>query len=366
MLLSPTVQMTTDASGSHSKLLPQSKCQIVTPSNTDAWEKAIDAMDPSSRFLCANWTKILQVTYGYEPHLIILEVNGAIVGVLPYVVVKSIFTGTRAISLPFFDICRVYAKDTQVIRNLYEAFKAEGKRKAWDYIEMRGDIEQLGLPPSLRFYNHVVDLSEGPDSVFENLHPSVRRAIRKAEKSQVQIEFSNSLSSIKDFYRLQCITRKRHGLPPQPYSFFRNLYQELISTENGMVVSASVEGRLAAASVYLKQGNTAHYKYGASDTRFQASRCNNYVMWAAMKYFSENGVGQMDLGRNSLENQGLRRYKRSWGSKEYITSYLRLDLRTDKTIPMSDDVYGWHNRLFHNLPLSLNKIIGKLLYKHIA
>jgi len=89
-------------------------------------------------------------------------------------------------------------------------------------------------------------------------------------------------------------------------------------------------------------------------------------MWSAMKHYSEKGKKAMDLGRNSLENQGLRKYKNTWGADEKLTHYHRHDLKKNQTIIMKDDVYGWHNAIFTRLPISVTKMIGSILYKHIA
>ncbi|EDY80428.1 hypothetical protein VDG1235_42 [Verrucomicrobiia bacterium DG1235] len=345
----------------------ETDCRVIGKDDALAWDEAIQAIDEASRFLCSDWTQLLQDTYGYEPKLIVLKENDEISGVMPFVIVRSVLTGTRGISLPFFDICRSYSKSPQQIGRLYEAFIAEGKRQNWDYLELRGDIEKLRISePSLSFYNHVVDLSQGPDKVFANMASSNRRAVRKAEKLGLRIEFSDTLEAIKGFYSLQCITRKRHGLPPQPFRFFKNLHQALIQNGKGTVLSAFRNDNLAASGIYLEQGNFVHYKYGASDTRYQDARCNNLVMWNALKLYSERGFDYIDLGRNSLENEGLRKYKLSWGSEERITHYHRYDLKNDSIMTMSDDVYGWHNAIFGKLPKPLAQLTGSLIYKHIA
>ncbi|MBK1876620.1 lipid II:glycine glycyltransferase FemX [Pelagicoccus mobilis] len=360
--------MSSDATNARSPHLgSQTDCRVTSPADEQLWGDAIASIDESSRFLCQDWQDLLEKTYGYQKRLVILQRSGKIEAVMPFMIVKSLLTGTRAISLPFFDICRAYAPNEQDVPHLYEALRAEGQLQGWDYIELRGDIRKLNIEtPSLSFYNHVVDLSGGPDKVFASMASSARRAIRKAEKSGVRIEFSSSPAALKGFYALQSITRRRHGLPPQPYCFFENLRQALIEKGRGTIVSAFVGDELAASSIYLEQGENVHYKYGASDTRFQETRCNNYVMWQAMKHYAERNFQSMDLGRNSLNNAGLRKYKNTWGSKERLTYYHRYDLKQEKAIPMSDDVYGWHNKVFSKLPRPLAQLAGTILYKHIA
>lgn len=345
----------------------QTVCRVISQADASLWAEAIDSVDASSRFLCQGWQNLLERTYGYQQRLVVLKRGTKVAAVMPFMIVKSILTGIRAISLPFFDICRSYAPEESDVHLLYDTLKSEGKAQGWDYLELRGDIRKLNIAtPSLSFYHHVVDLSGGPEAIFANFASSTRRAIRRAEKSGVKIEFSNSSQSLKGFYHLQSLTRRRHGLPPQPYAFFENLRQAFLVPGKGTIVSAHIGRELAASGIYLEQGNSVHYKYGASDTRFQKARCNNYVMWQAMKHYSERGTKNMDLGRNSLTNTGLRKYKNTWGPKERLTFYHRYCLKTGETTKMTDDVYGWHNKIFANLPISLTRLAGNLLYKHIA
>jgi CelD/BcsL family acetyltransferase involved in cellulose biosynthesis len=359
--------MNVDEPSSRSQGQRDTETRAISPADSELWSEAIESVDEAARFLCADWTWLLETTYGYQPRLLILRIGATIHAVLPFVIVKSAFTGTRAISLPFFDICRAYATDEALVPKLYEAFKAEGKKRGWDYLELRGDIRKLAInEPSLSFYNHIVNLSGGPEAVFGRLASSTRRAIRKSEKGGVTIERSDSLAALKGFYRLQCITRKRHGLPPQPFRFFENILEHFIKPGRGSILSAYVDDHLAASSIYLEQGQLVHYKYGASDPKFQSFRCNNSVMWAAMEHYSQKGFKAMDLGRNSLDNQGLRKYKNTWGPTERITYYHRYDLKNDRIIKMTDDVYGWHNKIFANLPIPLTRLAGSLLYRHIA
>ena len=44
----------------------------------------------------------------------------------------------------------------------------------------------------------------------------------------LEMTICESFESIKDFYRLNCLTRRMHGLPPQPFSFFKKIHEHII------------------------------------------------------------------------------------------------------------------------------------------
>lgn len=347
---------------------PVVQCEIVTQRHSSSWQDAIAAADPEFRFMCSDWIELLVETYGYHPLLFVLKEDEQIKAILPIAVVRSMITGTRGISLPFIDICRPFYQHENQLSKLHAELVQYGKSQKWDYLELRGGVEKMKPSlSSLQFYNHVVNLSQGPTEIFRNMASSNQRAIRKAEKEGVIIQFSTTMDSLKEFYRLQCLTRKRHGLPSQPYRFFKNLHQQFIESGRGVIVSAlTPNGDIASSAIYLEQGKTVHYKYGASDLRYQQARCNNLLMWSAIKHYSEKGYQLLDLGRNSIENSGLRRYKQSWGGSESIIHYHRFDLNKNATVEMRDEVFGWYNAIFKRLPNPILQLAGRLLYRHIA
>ena len=43
------------------------------------------------------------------------------------------------------------------------------------------------------------------------------------------VEILQSVEAVRIFYSLQCQTRKKHGLPPQPFKFFLNIHKHILS-----------------------------------------------------------------------------------------------------------------------------------------
>ena len=287
--------------------------------------------------------------------------------VLPFFEVNSWLTGRRGVALPFTDDCEPLFSDAAAAKNLMQAALEFGKRRGWKSIEWRGGRELFDdALASLSFYGHSMNLETNEDKMFERLESSVRRAIRKGEKSGVTMNVSNSLDSIKMFYSLQCLTRRKHGLPPQPFAFFQNVYEQILSKNLGMIVSASHEGRPIAASVYFQLGKRAVYKYGAANEAFQHLRGANLVMWEAVRWLARRGARTLHLGRTSPGNEGLRRFKLGWGAEEQKIEYMKFDLRKNCFVADTDEAFGWHNRVFCLLPTGLSRAVGAALYRHWA
>ena len=133
-----------------------------------------------------------------------------------------------------------------------------------------------------------------------------------------------------------------------------------------MIAIARCQQRAIAASVYFQSGARAVYKYGASDEAFQHLRGANLVMWEAIKWLARNGAETLHLGRTSIGNEGLRKFKLGWGAEEQKIEYVKYDLRKKRFIAGADASAGWYNRVFKMLPIGLSRMIGAALYRHCA
>jgi lipid II:glycine glycyltransferase (peptidoglycan interpeptide bridge formation enzyme) len=206
-------------------------------------------------------------------------------------------------------------------------------------------------------------LRSGIKELVTRFASPVRRAIRKAERSDVTAVIVRNRAAINDFYHLHVQTRRRHGLPPQSISFFLSIYEHIIKPGLGFIVLAQRESRPIAAAVFFCFGKNALYKYGASDKRFQELRANNLVMWQGIQFLARNGAEKLHFGRTEQENEGLRRFKLSWGTEEEALNYFRVDPSGRKYAARHDSAF--HKRIFCRLPLAFNRLAGSMIYPHL-
>ena len=336
--------------------------QPVNPLEHPDWDAPLTRRPDFSFFHGAAWTKVLVETYGFTPVWFAADNS-----LLPLMEVDSWLTGRRGIALPFTDDCAPLCETEKDFQPLFQKAVELGRSRHWKSIELRGGRKFLGeAPASLSFYGHSLNLVADELRMFEKMDGSARQAVRKAERDGVIVEVSQSAAAVRDFYVLQCRTRKRHGLPPQPFSFFLNIWRHILSLNQGMVVLASQGGEKIGGAVYFFLGGRAIYKFGASDFRRQHLRPNNLVMWTAMKWLARNGATTLHLGKTSLANEGLRKFKLNLGAVEQRIEYVKVDLQANRFVVETDGIAGWHNRVFRTLPVFMSRLAGELLYKHWA
>jgi lipid II:glycine glycyltransferase (peptidoglycan interpeptide bridge formation enzyme) len=214
--------------------------------------------------------------------------------------------------------------------------------------------------------SHELDLREDEEEVFSRFRDSTKRNIRKAIKEGVEVSTSTSEESVSHFYRLNAFTRRRHGLPPQPYSFFKNLHRFILSEGKGFVALALFRQKPVAGATYFHSGEKAYFKYGASDMKCQHLRPNNVVMWSAIQWYCKNKFKSLNFGRTNPEEEGLIQFKSGWGTKENRISYFMYDCGKEAFVTSSDAVYGFHNRVFRMMPMFVLKGVGSSLYKYVG
>jgi len=340
----------------------------VNPLTISDWDRRLLQDFPSATiFHTAAWARVLANTYGYTPLYFRAGDPDKPTALLPLMEVDSWLTGRRGVSLPFTDECEPFCANAELFQALSDTVLTLGRERGWKYWESRGGQPTIpGARASTIFWGHRIDLQRDQAAIFDNLDDATRRAVRKAGKSDLTIEFSRELPAVRAFHELLIRTRRRHGVPVQPFAFFQNIQRHVLAPNHGQVILARHQGVPVAGAVFLHYGRTALYKFGASDERQQQLRANNRVMWEAIGHYAGGGYASLDFGRTSLGNEGLRRFKLGWGASERQIEYFRHDFRTGGAVSVPDGSSGWHHRVFRLLPAFLSRLIGALLYKHIA
>jgi CelD/BcsL family acetyltransferase involved in cellulose biosynthesis len=341
--------------------------QLVDPLVEPLWDEQVSAHPDVTLFHRAAWAAVLADTYGQKPVYLAIAPPGSLAAWLPVMEVDSRWTGRRGVALPFTDYLAPLASGPAAFAEVFHKALRVGRDRHWQSFECRGGAEWLSqAPPSLVFYRHALELTAKTDRLFSRFDSAVRRAVRKAERSQVTVEPSDTPDAIATYYALHCRTRRKHGLPPQPFAFFRNIQRHVIGRGAGRVFIARHGDRPVAGAVFLHSGKQAHYKFGASDASAQHLRPSNLVLWRAIQWHADQGFTTMDFGRTSVAHEGLRRFKLGWGATETTTAYLRYDLRKESFVTERDRADGWYNRVFSLMPLAALKWVGARVYPHLA
>ena len=338
--------------------------EVVNPLQYPGWDGLLLSHPDHSIFHTTDWARVLIDSYGFTPHYLLETEGDKIITVLPLMEIRNIGTGNRGVSLPFSDYCDPLLSDSIRIQEVLENAIAYGKRRGWTSLEIRSRKEMPGeISPLGSYLHHELKISEGGKPLFSRFRESTRRNINKADREGVEVIFRDSMEAVERYFALHCGTRKMHGLPPQPFSFFQNVQKHILSKGKGFVALARYQGKSIAGGIYMHFGGKAIFKYGASDRRYLEVRANNMVMWEAIRFYSQNGFNSFSFGRTDPENEGLAAYKRGWGSDETKISILKYDMKNSQYINTKKRTYGIHNKIIKHLPFGISKFLGRSIYQ---
>ncbi len=340
--------------------------RIINPVQNPGWDLVVALHRDAGCFHTSAWAKVLHKTYNHQPFYLQFSRGRRLAALVPLMEVRSALTGRRGVCLPFSDVCEPLIFDPEAADMVRDCLVRFALERRWKHLEIRGSKSfQSDSSSATKFYGHTLDFRHRVDEMTNRFDNQVRRAIRKAERSNVSALVVRNRQAMDDFYRLHVQTRRRHGLPPQPASFFLNIYEHIIKPGLGFIVLARRGSRPIAAAVFFRFGKNAIYKYGASDKRFQEFRANNLVMWQGIQLLARTGVEKLHFGRTDCENDGLRRFKLSWDTQEETIDYYRIDPSGRPCIATARNGSGFHKKIFGRLPLVFNRLAGSMIYPHL-
>jgi GNAT acetyltransferase-like protein len=339
---------------------------LMNPSVDKGWDDAISMHPDATIFHSTAWARVLVDTYGHRPCYIQMLLNGSLLALVPMMEVKSVVTRSRGICVPFSDYCAPLTFSSFGNELVTQKLQEIARERGWSYFGLRShSIIPVNTPASESYYGHSLDLRIGSEALISNFSSSVQRAVRKAQRSELSVTVRTDLDAMAEFYKLHVRTRRRHGVPPQPRSFFNNIQRHLLNAGHGFIVLVECQKGPIAAATFFKLGRHAVYKFGASDERLQELRANNLVMFEGIKYLADGGAETLHFGRTDKENEGLRRFKLSWGATEEEISYARFEMASGSWKHSRDSRSALHQHIFRALPASLNRLAGAIIYPHL-
>lgn len=345
---------------------PPLHCERIDPLTHGRWDRLLQDHRDASIFHSSAWARVLHKTYRHRPSYLRFASGASTVALIPLMEVRSPLTGTRGVSLPFSDFCGPLWADAALAETVIPALIETCRAQGWSHFDLRSESRPPAGTATWRIHHgHLLDLTPGLPSLECGLSTQASRSIRKAAGSGVAVAVDQSRESVREFYRLHCLTRRRHGVPPQSYRFFEHLHAEIIAPGEGHVILARHGKETIAGAIFLKFQETSVYKFGASDVRHWPLCPNHAVMWEGISLMSRLGCRSLHFGRTATNDKGLSRFKSSWGTDITSISQYRYSFRDRGWKGGTEPAAENHRAIFGWLPLRFNRILGSLIYPHL-
>lgn len=341
----------------------------IDPLTDPRWRAFVEEHPRASVFHSTGWLEALRHTYGCTPRVLTTTPpGGPLCNGLAICEVRA-WGRTRLVSLPFSDHCEPLVDVPEDWSRILGYLASGIEAGAWRSVELRprsGDLmtpDPAGWSPTRQYLFHGCDLTPSLDTIHARFHTScIQRPIRRAEREGLRCESGSSPALLEAFYGLMRLTRRRHGLPPQPIAWFRNLSNALRGSLTVHV--ASMAGRPIASILTLSFRTRLVYKYGCSDPAYHRLGAMPFLFWQAIQQAKTQQHEELDLGRSDIGQHGLAAFKERLGARRSTLTYFNQP-------PLAPRIVSrWPERtarwMFEHLPNPALTLAGRVLYKHFA
>lgn len=299
------------------------KLVCIDPRTDPLWRTLVE-QEHSSVFHSPSWIQVLTDTYGWEASAhVLLDEQGILRAGLPFCRIADIL-GKRIVALPFSDYCDPLVDDANSWRLLIDGLLPEHAPITIRCLHNSLPItdERFTLAKQAKW--HGVDLRPELDALWQGMHDSSRRAIKKSRREGVIVRVAESEKDLRTFFEMHLKIRKyKYGLLAQPYRFFQNIWRNFVEAQRGFLLLAVYQDTVVAGDFFLEWKDTLYYKFNASNPQELSHRPNDLLTWEGIQQAKARGLTFLDFGLCDWDQEGLARYKRKFGAEEKTISFLQ-------------------------------------------
>jgi FemAB-related protein (PEP-CTERM system-associated) len=328
------------------------------------WEQFVNAAPEATFFHRIGWREVFETVFRHRTHYLLAEREGAVVGVLPLVELRSMLFGHSLQSLPFAVYGGAASTDPAVSNALHQAAVELGARIGVSHLELRNRSTTEADWP--RSDLHVTFRKEILPDVEANL-----LAIPRKQRAVVRKGIQRGLTSEIDpdtavFFDLYADNLHRHGTPPQPRSYFDAL-RRVFGDDCEVLLVRSPEGEAVAGvmSFYFRDEVLPYYAGDLTVARDLGA--NDFKYWELMRRACERGLKVFDYGR-SKRDTGSFDFKKNWGFEPTPLHY-EYKLFTRDSVPQNNPANPKYQRaieIWRRLPRGVVNAIGPALARHLG
>jgi hypothetical protein len=325
----------------------------------------------------SGWKKLLEESFAnMSGHYLVLrdDSSDAITAALPVFKVESWLKRDRLVSIPFATICDPLVSTHEEMKVLLTMLADLKNSLGISNVEIRTHasaslLEDAGFSRDMEYKNHFIILDREPEQLKQTFHRrAIKKRIAQAVSSRLVSRLGESESDLRAFYRLHLMTRKRLGFPPQPYSFFENLWQIFAPSGRLALLLAERDKQILGGLMLLKFKNRVSAEVLASDVSFRSMHTDIFLYWEAIKIAFHEGYKIFDFGRTSISNVSLMLFKNRWGTTtvDLPQFFCPVEASDTKSIHARYQSSRLLRQLLRVMPIKASERIGNLYYNHFT
>ncbi len=336
--------------------------------DTSAWDTFVKAHLDSTFFHLSAWRRVIETAFAHKTHYLVAEQDGAIVGVLPLVQVRTRLFGHMLISNPFCVYGGPLVANPEAGRALADhaaGLRAKLGASACEFRFLR--------PPE----DWLDEAWKARDALYVTFRRSIAadddanlKAIPRKQRAVVRRGIERGLTAMTDRHvdRLHTIyaeSVRNLGTPVFARKYFRVL-AEAFGEAMDIVTVSSENVPVASVMNFYWRDEVIPY-YGGGTRAARACQANDFMYWEVMRRAAARGCRLFDFGR-SKQGTGAFAFKKNWGFAPTALSY-RFLLAPGQTIPELNPLnpkYRLMIETWKRLPLPVANLVGPVLVRGVG
>jgi len=337
--------------------------------NAIAWDTFVRARPEGSFFHLSAWARVIAQSFGHVTYYALAEQDGAVVGVLPLVRMKTLLFGDLLASTPYCVYGGALAATPEGAAALDEyAFQLQAKLRT-PCLEYRrfgaadpGWVERSALYYTFRKPIVAITGDEAKD-MAANIPRKQRAEVRKALKRGLETHTDRDVDAL---FRVYAESVRNLGSPVFPKRYFRALLEAF--PKEADITTVLHNGRAVASvlSFHFKQEVLPYYGGGTREARGLAAA--DVMYWEVMRRAArDRGATMFDFGRSKADT-GAFAFKKNWGFEPEQLHYC-YRLAPGATVPdnnPNNPKYRYFISAWKRLPLLVANAIGPHLVRGLG
>lgn len=339
---------------------------MAEPGDQTRWNAYVMNHSRSTMYHRFEWADIFSSVYKHKSLYLLAEQKGNIVGVLPLIMVNSLFFGRVIVSMPYFGNGGTIADNVEITTHLLEKAIELGEKYRVKHIELRQPGKSyISMPQRTDKVLMKLDLADTPEEQLKMLKPRLRNKVKRAMKVNFTSYPENTPES---FFKVYSENMRYLGSPCHSEDLFRIILKTF--KENSFVMTIYKGKTPVAGALALIHQDTIEIPCVSSLRNWNRYEANTYLYWSLIQFSINQGLSKFSFGR-SPKGSGTHEFKRRWGAVPHELPYNYICINSNW-----EDYNNHHGEhkgksrslatdLWAKLPLSMTRHLGPRILRQL-
>jgi len=345
-------------------MMTKYRVRVATPVDLDAWQAFVDQTKNAGGLHHAGWFNVLRQAFWVTPYyLIATDARDSIQAVLPAYHSKSLLTGSHLSSLEG----GILTRDPEATVAVLSAAKDLRKQLRASYLQIRGGPLDDRVSASVVNVKTIVETNQSSEAIWVAMTQSARRAVRKSENQEVEIERDVNFNGLESYYGVYAARMRDLGTPVIGLDAFQAILQH-VGRERLRLYLAWYRGRVIGGMLCIVNVDRWTSYFSAVRVSNETAFANYKLYWQVLRDACAQRISHFDLGR-STPGSNVHIFKQRWGGCDAFDTY---GFYADPTVHVRKygleemkKKQGLSRRVWKRFPLPLCNRLGPLLRKQL-